>query len=163
MLERYRSAISAVRPDLRLRMISYFVERGLLPGNVPGDGFYDCLERAKLCQADVVLCSLRLNTTASLRLAERLVGKRIVHCPPCLGGYLKPRKRKATGGDRWVTRVREPEPRTRSGRRALLSAPMYARIARARVGMTLANLMGRGIRRKDLRVALRRGYLELSA
>lgn len=162
MLERYRGTLSRVRLGLRQSMLTYFVETGLVPGDVPGANFYDCLERARLCQADVVLCALRINTSASLRLAEVLIGKRIVHCPPALGRYSPPAPRQPTGDDRWVTRVRQPDAR-QWGRRRLLCCPMYDRVARARVGMSVSHLLSRGLRRRDIRIALRRGYLELSA
>jgi len=143
------------------------VERGLVPGDVPGADFYDVLQQARLCQADLVLCCLRLDTDPSLRLAERLVGKPILRCPPMLirwrgGSKLAVRQAKLSGDDRIVTRVRRPQAKEK-GRRRLLGAAMYDRLARARAGMSVACLLGRGLRRKDIRVGLRRGYLELSA
>jgi hypothetical protein len=163
MLERYRDTLTRVRSDLRADMLRYLVERGLVPGDVPGDSFYDVLERARLCQADAVLCCLRLNTDRSLRLAERLVGKPILRCPPMLMRWQTPVRATRLGGDdRIVTRVRRPQAKER-GRRRLLGAAMYDRLARARVGMSVTCLLGRGLRRKDLRIATKRGYLELSA
>jgi hypothetical protein len=115
-------------------------------------------------QADIVLAALRVNTPASLRLAEALVGKKIVRCPPCLrGAKRRPPAARLEGDDRLVVRVREPQSTERTGKRRLLGSPLYERIARARVGMSVGSLLGRGLRRKDVRIAVKRGYVELSA
>lgn len=164
MQERYRETLLRARKGLQSEMLVYFVERGLVGGDVPGYSFYDVLERAGLCQADAVLCCLRLNTDRSLGLAEKLVGKRITRCPSALRGWhWKPHDtQKKEGDERTVTTVRRPEAREK-GRRRLLRSPLYDRLSRARVGMSVSALVARGLRRRDLRIALRRGYLELSA
>ena len=162
MLERYRATLTRAGGHLRVDLTRYMVENGLVQGDVPGSSFYDVLERANLMQADVVLAALRINTDASLRLAERLVGKRITRCPPCLRGGRRPTAAKPTGDDRIVVKVRRPSAKER-GRRRLLGSPLYDRLARVRVGMSVSQLVGRGLRRRDMRIALRRGYVELSA
>jgi len=162
MLERYRHVISRVRPGLQIEMLRYFVERGLVPGDAPGHSFYDVLRRARLMQADVVLCALRINSTSSLALAERLVGKRIHVCPPMLIRWTSPVKAsRREGDDRVVTHVRRPRP-TEQGRTRLLSASMYDRMARAQKGMTVSTLLARGLRRRDIRIAVKRGYLKIA-
>ena len=162
MLERYRETLARARGRLRVEIVRYMVEQGLVEGDVPGSSFYDVLEGAGLMQADVVLAALRINTHSSLRLAEALVGKRILRCPPCLRGYKQAARAKREGDDRVVTRVRRPSAKER-GRRRLLGSPLYDRIARAKVGMSVSHLIGRGLRRRDVRIAVRRGYVELSA
>lgn len=163
MLERYREVLNSVRRPLRSEIVRYMVEQGLVPGHAPGRGFYDALERAGVAQADLVLCALRLNTDASLRLAERLMGKPILRCPPMLMRWTSPVKATVRqGDDRRVIAVSKPRARD-GGRRRILCADLYSRIGRARVGMTVSGLIGRGLRRRDIRIALKRGYLELSA
>jgi hypothetical protein len=164
MQERYRGVLCRVRKNLQREMLTYFVERGLVEGDVPGESFWDTLEIAGLCQADAVLCCLRLNTDSSLRLAEKLIGKRITRCPPALSGWRwRPHETQRREGDERIVRsVRQPQARE-MGRRRLLSSPLYDRLSRARPGMSVAALVSRGLRRRDLRIALRRGYLELSA
>lgn len=161
MLERYRGTLCRVQSNLRAQVTSYMVEHGLVRGDVPGDSFYEVLVQARLMQADLVLCALRLNTDQSLRLAEKLVGKRITRCPPCLRSGRSPSigATKPSGDDRIVTAVSDP--RIVSKRRILPRSPMYDRIARARVGMSVASLIGRGLRRRDLRIATKRGYIVL--
>ena len=162
MLERHEKTVRAIEKTTRVQMISYFVSYGLLPGDVPGVSFFDTLQRARLCQADLVLCLLRLNTPRALRHAAKLVGRPITHCPPCLR-QLGRRPRAVAAqlpDDRVVIRVRPPAPVER-GKRRLLCSPMYDRLAKARVGATVAQLVARGITRRDLRIATRRGYLEI--
>lgn len=163
LLEKYRRRLSHVRVELQTRMIEYFVGEGLVHGDVPGETFYDVLEEAGLCQADVVLCALRVNSASSLRLAESLVGKKILRCPPCLGRWRDPRRLRKQGDDRTVTVVRQPRRDERIGVRRLYSADLYERIGRARVGMSVRSLLGRGLKRRDIRIALHRQYMELSA
>lgn len=162
MLERYEETLRRVSLKLETEMTRYFVERGLLPGDAGCDSFYDALEGARLMQADVVLCALRLNTAQSLRLAERLVGRPITHCPPMLMRWTTPtRHGRREGDDRRVTRVQRPEARQR-GRRRLLACAMYDRLARVRVGMDVHTLLARGLRRRDILIAVRRGYLRIA-
>lgn len=140
--------------DQRLR--KYLLRRGMLAGR-PGALHRACV-RAGLCQADVVLALLRLEI---LGVAEEIVGRPITRCPPALAlGYKAVGPSRRLPDERRVTEVRKPESEER-GRRRLLSCDMYERIGRARVGMTVAALVARGVTRKDLRIALRRGYLSV--
>lgn len=162
MLEKYEKILRGITGRLEIEMLRYFVERGLLPGDAGFSSLRDALLASRLMQADVVLCALRLNTSASLRLAERLVGRPITRCPPMLMRWTSPVKHsRREGDDRRVTRVRRPEA-AEKGRRRLLGCSLYDRISRARVGMDVHTLLARGLRRRDIRIALRRGYLRIA-
>jgi hypothetical protein len=164
MQENYRRFLARVDRRLRAEMTRYFVECGMVPGDVPGDNLFDVMSRAGLCQADVVLCLLRINSRAALRLAERLVGRCITHCPPCLALFRGPlrapprRSVVSTPDDRRVAAVSAPVSVDQRGRRRLLGSPMYARMAQVRPGMTLAQAVSRGLTRRDIRIAVKRGY-----
>ena len=162
MLEKYEKILRRITGKLEMEMTRYFVERGLLPGDTGCVSLSDSLLASRLMQADVVLCALRLNTSASLRLAERLVGRPITHCPPMLIRWTTPTKHsRREGDDRRVTHVRRPEAVQR-GRRRLLKCCMYDRISRAREGMDVHTLLARGLSRRDIRIALKRGYLRIA-
>jgi hypothetical protein len=163
MQENYRRFLARVDRRLRAEMTRYFVECGMVPGDVPGDDLFDVVRRAGLCQADVVLCLLRINSRAALRLAERLVGRCITHCPPCLALFrgplrVAPRRCAASPDDRRVVATSAPAAVDKRGRRRLLGSPMYARMARVRPGMTLSQVVSRGLTRRDIRIAVKRGY-----
>lgn len=161
MLERYARAIRRMDDETELGLRRYMAERGVL---LYEEDLLLACEQARLCQADVVLCLLRLNTRRSLRAAELLVGRPITHCPPMLALRWQPPRlaaeRQRSGDERRVVRVRKPKARER-GRRRLLTCGMYERIALVTVGMTIRHAVLRGVRRRDLRVAVRRGYLVL--
>lgn len=164
MLEKWRGVIVRVDATLRRDITRYMVERGLMRGDVPGDSFYDCLERARLMQADVVLAALRLNSRRSLRLAERLVGRPITVCPPMLAMCKIPRMPKSqrrVGDERLVLRTRKPKRSDARSKRRLLDSPVYQRIALIQEGMSVGACLARGVRRKDFRIAIRRGYVEV--
>lgn len=162
MLKRYEKILRGIKGRLEIEMLRYFVERGLLPGDAGCSRLCDALLASRLMQADVVLCALRLNTSASLRLAEHLVGRPITRCPSMLMRWTTPIKHsRREGDDRRVTHVRRPEAVQR-GRRRLLRCSLYDRIARARVGMDVHTLLARGLRRRDIRIALKRGYLRIA-
>lgn len=168
MNERYRRAISRSEPRLKMQIMRYFFEQGIAPRTASHDTFFDWVADTGLCQADLVLCLLRMNSRPSLQLVERLIGRRITHCPPCLvlfrGPSAVPRRMvPSTPDDRRVLSVVEPSARDHRGRRRLLARPMYSRLAEVKPGMTLAQALGRGLTRRDIRIALKRGYFVVEA
>jgi hypothetical protein len=157
--------LSRTTASLQTRMISYFVGHGLLRGDVPGSSFVDVLRRARLCQADVVLCLLRLDSRQSFSLASRLVGRPVTYCPPVLALVRGPTpisKFAKLKSDRIVLSVVPPSTKDARSKRRLLVSPIYERIARIKVGMSVNQLMAHGVRQKDIRIALKRGYVKLS-
>ena len=146
-------ALRALSETDEQRLLRYMRGRGLLLGRV-SDLTESCV-RARLCQADVVLALLRLELIAAV---EQIMGRPITRLPPSRSGATTPRSAPTCR----VTRVRTPEA-MEGGRRRLLCSPMYERLARARVGMSVETLLARGITRKDLRIAIKRKYLEVGS
>lgn len=159
MLERYRSMIDAVdmsTADHALEML------GLL--RLGSTSLYDALEEYAFSQADLVLCLLRLNTRASLRHASKIVGRPIVMCPPLLAlarGPLPKAKARRFGDDRLVKTVKPIPAKTRRGHATLENSDMRRRMLIPRVGLSVRQLVARGMTRRDLRLAQRRGHLVL--
>ena len=122
------------------------------------DALYRALNGAGYDQADLVLCLLRVNTRRALRSAERLVGRSITRCPPALRRRPLPLLNRDTEQDgRRVTRVRPPPPLP-SGRQTRLRNWHLVR-----VGLTVTQLRQRGVSARVLKLARRRGWVELSA
>jgi hypothetical protein len=114
------------------------------------------LDESGYDQADLVLCLLRINAPESLRDAERLVGKQITHCPPCLRWKPRPLPSDRTLDDRRVLSVRPDPVLAGSGRRGWLRCYHLFR-----VGLTVAQLRQRGVTRRDLRLVTRRQWVVL--
>jgi hypothetical protein len=153
LLRKYRIRMRKIEPALRAQITQML----RIPCKPRGkDGLFNLLEREGYDQADLVLCLLRLNTPQSLKHAERLVGRKITHCPPALRWKALPvNVPDRVGDDRRVTYV-EKNPRLKSGRTSWLR-----RYHLFNVGLTVAQLMKRGITRYDLSVVLKRGWLRL--
>lgn len=159
MLERYRSSINSVPADVAELLLSHLG----IPTRDDTVSLFDFLRDWHVGQCDVVLGLLRLGTPRSLRCAAAVMGRRITHCPPSLAqvrGPRPPAPRLATGDDRRVTwRMRHYE--KLNGRKILPGTPIYARLERIRVGLSVRQLLARGLRRKDLRIASKRKWIRL--
>lgn len=109
-------------------------------------------------QADLALCLLRINTRASLALTERLVGRKITRCPPQLREHQSP--------TRQPDQVREGDDR-RIARVTRVSCPWRPSCSSARewrefrVGRSVRQLLARGVKRRHVRRALRKGWIVL--
>ena len=146
MLEKYRAATRAIR-----RSVARHVTRMLgVPQPRGRDGLFRVLHETGHCQADLVLCLLRLD---ALREAEALVGRRITVCPPCLR-LLTPPLSLMFEGDRLVIRRLQRNP-------CLPTTPAFQRYRILREGMTVDQVRRRGVKSRDLRVWGRRGYFKL--
>lgn len=145
-LQAHRRTISRASGDLRTAILDYFKLPHLR------DPLTDILMSVNLGQADLVLCLLRINTREALRLAERVVGKRITICPPCLR-FARARPPRALPGkdERVITWVGENK---FNGGRA-------HRFSLLRPGMLLSQYVARGGRKRDVRVALSRGLVRV--
>lgn len=119
-----------------------------------------------LCQADLVLCVLHLHDhapSADLRRVlryyiRRLVGRPILVGEPCLLRYKTnghpPRTSRPLPGDRrivWVTPNNPRQPGTTAA----------TRWSEFRAGRTVSQLRVRGVTRRDVRAALRHGWIRL--
>lgn len=112
------------------------------------------LREKGLGHADLVLCLLRLNSPASIHFAELLVGKPIVYGPSFRLSWPSNGK-PSVFADRTprVVYVVDENPR-------LNKTKAKARFDHFRVGRTLAQLIARGVTRRDIRKAERRGWVK---
>jgi hypothetical protein len=150
MLEKHREELNVMDVVTRVQLRSYFH----LSRHYP---LLPLLLKCGLSQADIVLALLRLNTRNALRVAILLVGRPITICPPCRIRPLPLQPtRPRSGDDRLVVRVS-----SHRGSSCVLSANLYNRLSVAKVGMSVQQLMARGVRRRDLLIATHRGYIEL--
>lgn len=142
--------VCGFRPDVHDYLISYFGARPVEPDEHPTVP----LAEIGAGQADCVLALLRAGL---LREAELLVGRRVTRCPPCLRPTAPPPDR--------------PDERHPDARRVRVLAPdnprhpstgAYYRFAIFRSGMTVQQFLTRGGTRRDVRAAVRRGWIELS-
>lgn len=164
-IEDCRDVIAGLDGATRATVTRYMVERGMLPGDVCQTGLHRAMVLSRLCQADVVLCLLRLNTARSLRAAELVVGRPITRCPSGLRLRREAERRlrlsvEADERLEHVVSVTQPSARE-SGARRFLGAALYARLSVVRAGMTVSQMLARGVRRRDILLATRRGYLLL--
>jgi hypothetical protein len=109
------------------------------------------LQLRGLGQADLILSLLRLNTARSIALVERILGRPITHCP---GVHLawrvngRPLARRSPVIVAVVPNPRKP------------NTTAHVRFAHAfACGRTLEQAMARGARKRDVRGALRRGWI----
>jgi hypothetical protein len=148
MLKPHRRALARVSPDLRRSVLLYFQ----LP--LLRDPIDSILESMGYGQADLVLALLRVNTSEARRLAERVIGRKITVCPPCLRFSRRPAPRASLSvnhHDHVVTWVGENE----------FQGARRSRFARLRPGMTFSQYITRGGNRRDLRVAASRGLIKI--
>lgn len=131
---------------LRSRIRLYFgLGRGAL--------YYRLRDRG-LGHADLVLCLLRLNSATSISFAEELVGRPITHCPsfrlawPTNGAA----RARVDASPRLVFVVPE-NPRLGNTR-------ARERFEHFRVGRTVSQLLLRGVTRRDIRRATRKGWVK---
>jgi len=155
MLERYRDAVASVRGDVRAYVVRYFGMPARSRRNL-----FDLCRAHGLSQADVVLALLRARRDEAEAAAERIVGKPILRLPPQRRGYVAALVRPRSGDQRLVLRFVVGDT-TLKGTPVLKGAPLYDRLSVIRPGMSVFACLARGARRKDLRLAERRGWLQL--
>lgn len=125
--------------ELRDSIREYFKS---LPGGLP----------IRPSRADTVLGLLRINTKASLRAAEAIVGKPITHCPAYLPPW-PPKPVDKPRGSVIVKLARNP---------CLPTTGAFQRYRKLRVGMTLQQAHTRGVTLRDLRRWGRAGHVEVN-
>ena len=140
MLEQYRDAVeslskegvTAIRRDFNLP---------------PRRRIFNTCESFGLCQADLVLSLLRHELIDDV---EQMIGHPIEVCPP--DPRLRPaRKPDAAVTARVVSMAVSPK----------LIGARARRWASVRLGLTVENLLSRGVTRRDIRSWRRRGFLVL--
>lgn len=152
MLERWRTVINShSEHDMDERILRVMTESGVLAAP-RGNTLYDALDIESVQQADLVLALLRVNTTPALAFAAALVGKPITRCPTAAARAMPPRAtRPRTGDDRRVTMVaRNPY---------LPTTDKFQRFRVVRPGLSVLQLLMRGVERRDLRRAEKLGHL----
>jgi hypothetical protein len=123
----------------------------------PGTTITATINDHNLGQADLVLALLRGPPTLHAA-AEALVGRPIVRLPPVMPKPLPklPPPPETPLADRRKVLAVAPNPR-------LPTTPAFHRYREVRVGRTVAQLLRRGVTRKDVREAVRNGWVRLSA
>lgn len=148
MQERYRNLVESLdeSADAELRRWFYLRREGSL---------HDAADDAGLCQADLVL---RLLEAQHLSSAEHLVGRRIKRAPPLkLRGAPPPRLGPDDRRVRVLCRPSEFE-----GAKRQLNTAIYVRMdLLLKEGQPLRRALARGVRRRDVSLALKRGYMAL--
>jgi hypothetical protein len=150
MLEKYRKMVQLINAPTARRVVTMLRITCKRRGR---DALFRQLDESGYDQADLVLCLLRINTPESLCDAERLVGKPITYCPPCLR-WKPPLQRDRMPEDRRVLSVRPDPVLAGSGRRSWLR-----RYHLFREGLTVAQLRQRGVTKRDLRIVTRRQWV----
>lgn len=154
MREDHRQIVAHFASDAHLYLVDYF---DVSAKEIDALGFPGVYEEKGLGQADLVLALLRGDTPSLHAAAEELVGKAIQQLPPQPSRPLpapvaKPEEPPADR--RRVTRV-GPNPR-------LPTTPSFQRFRLIKVGLTVGQLVRRGVTRRDIREALANQWLELT-
>lgn len=113
------------------------------------------LRDARLCQADIVLCLLRINTSTARRVVESLVGRPIVVSRACRLMWHINSQRPRVMRQPVITWVCPRNPCRNSTR-------IGASFAEFKVGRTRQQLLMRGVSRGDIRRAVRRGWIVMA-
>lgn len=149
MLRRHLTAIAAVTktPALEYRVRRYFA---LGSGHLIHE-----MSRARLSQADVVLCLVRMGTPRARRIAESLIGRPITVAPACRLTWSQNTQRPNVGRQPVITHV-EDNILLRRGTR------LHRLLPELKCGRTLQQLQVRGVTRGDVRRAMRQGIIRVS-
>lgn len=147
ILARYLAAVASVDKD---QVVSILVRRDL---RLPPRPMPYALAACHLGQADLILSLLRINTRGSRRLIERVLGRPILLCPGVHLAWRVNGKPLVRRSPRIVSVVDNPrKPNTTA----------YDRFGRAfKPGRTVEQCLAHGARKRDLRGALRRGWIVL--
>jgi len=145
---KYRLAVLSmpVRAQLYLRD-TFQLDRTL--------SLYSALRARGLSQADVVFSLLRHNAPWAVKAVETLIGRPITILPPAVPPRTpKPATIPPRVGDRRIIVKVERNPR-------LPTTDSFQRYRELRPGRTLEQCLRRGVTRKDLREAMRSGWVEV--
>lgn len=146
MLRRHLAALAAITrtPSLVYRIRQYFAlcDQPLLIA----------LRRRGLCQADIVLALIRIGTRAARLVAEGLIGKQITIGPSCRFVYNHNRSSPLVRTQQTISRVLDLTACRAKSR-------LHACLPEFRVGRTIEQLLARGVRRGDIKRAVRRGMI----
>jgi hypothetical protein len=155
MLELYRTRVRKID---RRTAAKVFRQLRIKQWKTGRDALFKTLDEHGYDQADLVLCLLQINTPKAVQHAEMLIGHRIEHCPPVYKWRPLPVNvldRKVID-ERRVVRVQQ-DPRHKSGRPTWLR-----RYHLFKVGMSVGQLLRRGVTANDLRLVTKRGWVQLA-
>lgn len=145
MLEPYKTQIDGMSQGVRASLLTCF---GRAAGG--SDSLFECLHSLHVDQADVVLKLLHLRLRNE---AETLIGRPVMRCPPDPRLHPKPYpQRLRTEDERTVVVTVAHNPR-------LPTTPSFQRYKAFRKGASVAQLIKRGVTRKDLREARQAGWV----
>lgn len=151
MLRKHASTIATFPGSLRDMIKRYF--------NIPlGTALVPGMYQRGLGQADLVLALLRVTHWDARHRICLLIGKQITVATPCLLYYRTnghpTQVPSTTYDDRKITFVVADNPR-QNGTEAALRWPLF------QVGRTVGQLRVRGVKKRDLRRAVRMGWIKL--
>lgn len=146
-LRRHLQTVALVE---RVPALLYRVRRYFLLPSIP---LALAMRRARLGQADLVLCLLRIGTQTARAFVERLIGRPIQVSRPIELHY----RRANDSAPRIVrvpriTHVVPVNPCRKSTR-------FWSHFSLFKVGRTIAQLIARGVTRREVRLAQRRGWI----
>lgn len=147
-LRRHLQVIAVVNrtPALLYRLRRYFKLRS--------EPLVLALSRRGLGQADLVLALLRIGTRTARHVVERLIGHPITVAPACLLRYHVNGHAPRVARQPVITHVVPKCPARKS--------KLATYFAEFKVGRTLSQLAARGVTRRVLRTAERRGWIQLA-
>lgn len=137
-------AVISQIPVLLYRVRRYF--------RLPSITLSVALRRAGLGQADLVICLLRIGTARSRKFVERLIGK------PISVIHREIYQRTVVALERVAPRVAWVTPENPCRR----STHFHAIFPLFRPGRTIAQLLMQGVRRREVRLATRRGWVKFA-
>lgn len=160
ILEKYRTPVNTIDHNTASAILEMLSSHDLKVVWTPAMTLYDVLNSAGHDHADLVLCLLKLE---KLNYISSLMGHEITVCPPCLryiNTPLPPVRR--VGDERHIIKARPPEfydvylkCKSRN------TTSRYYRISTIRIGMSIAQLLNRGVTRHDLYYAQKQGWIEV--
>ncbi len=117
--------------------------------------------------AKLVILLLRINTEASLAIVKGM-GHKITVCPSYLARMVLPAPVKTVGTTKRTKdqrRVIKIAPRSQwaqpDGGRTLDKCDLYRRLGILKPGQTLEQAFAQGVTRRDIRIAQRKGWIEI--
>lgn len=141
-------ALIARNPALLYKVRRYF--------GLDSTHLFIALRRKKLCQADIVLCLMKIGGEAARRIAESLIGKSIIIGPACKFLWKVNGAKPSIGRQPMITWVIKKFPVLRKSKIAQCFSEF-------RVGRTREQLMNRGVTRGDIRRAMKKRWIRMTA
>ena len=167
MLDRYRLPIRCVDfVTANLVLQSMRLDERLRYSSEP-DALFNILDWHGYDTAALVLSLLRLDTERSKSYVVQICGKDITRCPSFLAMCALPlpvKQAPRLGDDRRILRVKSAKivkVINTLEKSTIISSKIHDRMALVRAGLTIKQLLSRGVTRRDLRIAQRRKWIEV--